>query len=388
MKKYLFFAAIMLIVSCGKHKADDPLAESGRTQRTENLLQNMIRQSAQGYMFGHQDSPVYGIGWVGDSLRSDVNSVCNDMPAVMGFDLGHMELGDSLNLDGVPFDRMRQEIIRQYERGGVVTLSWHLNNPLTGGTAWVKPDSLTDQEKQTVAAVLEGGQCHEKFLSWLDTVAAFFKSLETPYGVRVPVIFRPWHEHTGSWFWWGQNLCTEQQYKDLWRLTADRLRQQGVVNVLFAYSPGGESDGNAEKYMERFPGDDIIDILGTDLYCPSHRNGDLTTFDQAETEKYIERVRRQLTMITQLAKEHQKAAALSETGFEGLPKEDWWTQTLAPALDSLQVAYVLVWRNAHDKPGHFFAPFPGQPSAEDFVKFYNLPQTLFARDVNGLYLKH
>ncbi len=64
MKKYLFFAAIMLIVSCGKHKADDPLAESGRTQRTENLLQNMIRQSAQGYMFGHQDSPVYGLSLI------------------------------------------------------------------------------------------------------------------------------------------------------------------------------------------------------------------------------------------------------------------------------------------------------------------------------------
>ena len=208
MKKIILSLAMAAaIVSCNSSKTvDDPLAESGRTQRTENLLANLREISANGYLVGHQDDPVYGVGWVGDSCRSDVKSVCNDYPAVIGFDLGHLELGDSVNLDGVPFDRMKQEIIRQYDRGGMVTLSWHLDNPLTGGSAWVKPDSLTDQEKQTVASVLEGGECHDKFLGWLDTLASFLNSLETPYGVKVPVLFRPWHEHPGSWFWWGQNL--------------------------------------------------------------------------------------------------------------------------------------------------------------------------------------
>ena len=214
----------MLTMSCSKKKADDPIAESGRTQRTENLLAHLHAISANGYLIGHQDDPVYGVGWVGDSCRSDVKSVCGDFPAVIGFDLGHLELGDSVNLDGVPFDRMRDEIIRHFDRGGMVTLSWHLDNPLTGGSAWVKPDSLTDQEKQTVASVLEGGKCHEKFLGWLDILASFLNSLETPYGVKVPVRRRPWHEHTGSWFWWGQNLCTTEQYKALWKLTVDQLK--------------------------------------------------------------------------------------------------------------------------------------------------------------------
>ena len=126
MKKIIILslvASFMLTMSCSKKKADDPLAESGRTQRTENLLANLREISANGYLVGHQDDPVYGVGWVGDSCRSDVKSVCNDYPAVIGFDLGHLELGDSLNLDGVPFDRMKQEIIRQYDRGGMVTLS-------------------------------------------------------------------------------------------------------------------------------------------------------------------------------------------------------------------------------------------------------------------------
>ena len=147
MKKIILSLAMAAaIISCNSSKTvDDPLAESGRTQRTENLLANLKSISEKGYLVGHQDATVDGVGWVGDNDRSDVMSVCNDYPAVFGFDLGHLELGDSVNLDGVPFDRMKQEIIKQYNRGGMVSLSWHLDNPLTDGAAWVKPDSLTDQ---------------------------------------------------------------------------------------------------------------------------------------------------------------------------------------------------------------------------------------------------
>ena len=71
---------------------------------------------------------------------------------------------------------------------------------------------------------------------------------------------------------------------------------------------------------------------------------------------------------------------------EMLMSEDWWTGTLAPALARHKIAYVLVWRNAHDKPGHYYAPYPGQRSAKDFVRWYNDPKTLFLGDVNGLFL--
>ena len=89
MKKIILSLAMAAaIVSCNSSKTvDDPLAESGRTQRTENLLANLREISANGYLVGHQDDPVYGVGWVGDSCRSDVKSVCNDFPAVIGFDL-------------------------------------------------------------------------------------------------------------------------------------------------------------------------------------------------------------------------------------------------------------------------------------------------------------
>ena len=383
MKKIIILslvASFMLTISCSKKKADDPIAESGRTQRTENLLAHLHAISANGYLIGHQDDPVYGVGWVGDSCRSDVKSVCGDFPAVIGFDLGHLELGDSVNLDGVPFDRMRDEIIRHFDRGGMVTLSWHLDNPLTGGSAWVKPDSLTDQEKQTVASVLEGGKCHEKFLGWLDILASFINSLETPYGVKVPVLLRPWHEHTGSWFWWGQNLCTTEQYKALWKLTVDQLKQRGVNNVLYAYSPGTEFNGDAAKYLERWPGDEIVDVIGFDSYCTNNAE------DTVAINNYASSLDLNLKALCDIAKQHNVVPALTETGMESLGKADWWTSTLMPVLNKYPIAYVLLWRNAHNKPGHFYMPYPGQKTVSDFVKFYNDKRTLFVKDVNGLYL--
>ena len=390
MKYTLIIAAALALCSCGgnQHKASDPLADSGRTARTEQLLENLkaLGDSAV-YLFGQHDATVYGIGWEADytndstvHTRSDVKSVCNDFPALLSFDLGHIELGDERNLDGVPFSRIRQEIFAHYDRGGMITLSWHLDNPLSGGSSWVA-DSLRDVETHTVAAILEGGKKHELFLTWLDRVADFLNSLETPYGVRIPILFRPWHEHTGSWFWWGQQHCTAEQYKALWQLTVSRLKDKGVTNALYAYSPGTEPDGDKSRYLERYPGDDIIDLVGLDCYCWAPEA------DTTQIANYAANLDRNLATVCAIAKQHHKAVALTETGYEGIKTDDWWTSTLAPVLSRHPVSYVLVWRNAHDKPGHFFAPYPGHPSTSDFIRFYNAPQTLFLRDVNALYLQ-
>ena len=390
MKYTLIIAAALALCSCGgnQHKASDPLADSGRTARTEQLLENLkaLGDSAV-YLFGQHDATVYGIGWEADYTndstihsRSDVKSVCNDFPALLSFDLGHIELGDERNLDGVPFSRIRQEIFAHYDRGGMITLSWHLDNPLSGGSSWVA-DSLRDVETHTVAAILEGGEKHELFLTWLDRVADFLNSLETPYGVRIPILFRPWHEHTGSWFWWGQQHCTAEQYKALWQLTVSRLKDKGVTNALYAYSPGTEPDGDEARYLERYPGDDIIDLVGLDCYCWAPEA------DTTQIANYAANLDRNLATVCAIAKQHHKAVALTETGYEGIKTDDWWTSTLAPVLSRHPLSYVLVWRNSHDKPGHFFAPYPGHPSASDFVRFYNAPETLFLRDVNALYLQ-
>ena len=372
----VYVAGVLLVAglaSCNnagkKDKENDGFK---RTAETEALLKSLKNMPQQGIMLGHHDDPLYGIGWEGDEERSDVKSVCGDYPAVMSFDLGRIELGRDKSLDNITFEKIRKEIIAQYNRGGMSTISWHLDNPVTGGDSWDVSDTIPqgDLEAAPCRSVLVGGVNHEKFLGWLDHVADFMHSLKTTDGIKIPILFRPWHEHTGSWFWWGQKFCTAEEYKALWRLTYDRLCEKKVDNLLYAYSPGSEPN-TPEEYLERYPGDDIIDLIGFDCY----------QFDRAVYEKDMHK---SLRILTEVAKTHNKAMAVTETGYEAIPDSVWWTETLLPILTEYPVSYVVVWRNARERENHYYAPYPGQVSAADFVKFYEDPKTLFAADVKAL----
>lgn len=353
-----------LLTACSSSKKEQKTDNTSvRTQQTEKLLTNLKKVSSQGIMFGHHDDTVYGIGWEGEEGRSDVKSVCGDYPAVISFDLGELELTSESSLDKVPFEKIKKEIINQYQRGGMVSLSWHARNPKTGGDAWDVKDTTV------VKSILPGGTNHEKFAGWLVKVADFINSLKTTEGVKVPVLFRPWHEHTGSWFWWGEKLCSPEEYKALWHMTVDSLQAHGVDNALYAYSPGTEPQDTAQ-YLKRYPGDDLVDLIGFDTYQSSDRDAFLAGLDKS------------LSIIDSIAKTHHKVIAITEAGYEGIPDTKWWTETLLPALEKYPLAYVLVWRNARERVTHYYAPYPGQASAEDFIEFYNRPKTLFAADVN------
>ena len=320
MKKLMILSLISsLFASCRGTLI--PTTTMEHTSQTQNLYKNLKKQAKRGYMFGQHDASLYGIGWKGDTDRSDVKSIVGDYPAVISFDIGRLELGNTHSLDSISFDVMRKEIINHYERGGVISISWHVDNPLTGGDSW----DITSN--RAVASVLTGGENAEKFQLWLGRVADFINSLQTEQGEKIPIIFRPWHEHTGSWFWWGQNLCSTDEYKALWRLTEKVFKNKGVSNALLAYSPGGD----AIDYMERYPGDDVIDLLGFDTY----------QFNEDATE-YIALFQKNLKFLKHYCKKNNKIYAVTETGFEKVPNAKWWTEVLNKAIGSFKPSYVLV----------------------------------------------
>ena len=309
-------------------------------------------------LYGHQDDLVYGHSWVVTDLendpleRSDVKDVAGQYPAVVGFDLGGIELGNACNLDGVPFDLMRRAALKQIERGGVVTFSWHPRNPFTGGDAW------DISSNKVVRSILPGGEKEAEFALWLQRAGDFLASLE-----GAPIILRPWHENLGSWFWWGEKLCDPEDYKDLFRLTHDYLvEERGIRNILWCYSPNGPI--SETDYMSRYPGDEYVDILGTDIYEYVGPDG-----LAAAGRRFRSQVRGMLATLQTLAAEHGKLYCLSETGLEGLKDPHWWAEVLYPAIEGSGILYVLTWRNAHDQPGHFYAPWKGFEYAEDFKQF-------------------
>ena len=351
-------AAALALASCGKQQEKTP---------AESLIERLSGQIENGkIMFGHQDSYLYGHSWKVEENqtvfdRSDIHDVTGKYPALYGMDLGGIELDSPLNIDKNDFNHMRVSAIAHHERGGVITFSWHPMNPLTGGTTW------DTQSTEVVASILPGGEKHEMFMGWLSKAADFLGSVKDAEGNPIPMIFRPWHEHTRDFFWWGQNLCTKEQYTSLWRMTHDYMtKERGLDNLVWAYSPdaGGLTDDN---FGEKWPGDDVVDMVGIDFY------------QFTPNEEYIEKTRHSLALTEAFAKEHGKLMAVTEAGYEGVKYEKWWTEVLYPAIKDFPVSYVLVWRNACDEnmQHHFYAPYPEHSSAEDFKAFAALDQMMF-----------
>ncbi|UYV15382.1 glycoside hydrolase family 26 protein [Porphyrobacter sp. ULC335] len=374
------FTLLLAVLLCGGPLLAAPSEaapiDAQATAETRNLFRNMLLIAPRTVLFGHQNTLAYGTTWRDEGAagpdRSDVKDVVGDFPAVYGWDLmdavGTPAPGTTPVIDA---DRLRGYVQRAHARGGINSFSWHMDNPVTGGDAWDKTPA--------VARILPGGDHHEAYLSRLDAAAAFFLSLRDRHGRLIPVWFRPFHEQTGDWFWWGNGHAAPDDYKALWRFTVEYLRDHhGVHNLLYAYST--DVFDSAEDYFRFYPGDEYVDLLGFDDY-------------QSVTPSGSERVlTHRLRMVVRWARERGKLAALTETGLEAIPARNWWTGRLLNGIiadqEALGISYVLVWRNANpafDRKDHFYAPYPGQKSAADFQRFYDDPRTWFGSDLPNLY---
>jgi len=344
-------------------------ADKKATRETVLLFQSLYELKNKGVMYGHQDDLMYGYTWWYEKDRSDTKEITGDYPAVAGFELGHIELGGDRSLDSVSFAQIADQIKVFYKRGGVITLSCHLNNPFTmqikdtlssrqHGTAW------DVSSKEVVSSILPGGKYNELFNTWLDHLATFFIGLKDDNGLPIPFIFRPFHEHSGSFFWWGTNICTDKEYSALWRYTVTFLRdKKNIHNILYAYNTDRVT--SLEQYMRGYPGDDIIDMLSLDMYDRGEQfGGELDTA---------------LGFVTKEAIARNKLTALSETG-ERRGMNNWWSSVLLPVVSKYPVGYVLTWRDAY-KTRFSVSGNPIQSPTDDFKNFYNSPRTLFLKEV-------
>jgi hypothetical protein len=353
--------------------ANDLPVDKKATHETVNLYRNLKKLLNKGIMFGHQDDLAYGVGWKYVPGKSDVKEVTGDYPATYGFELGRLELNHKVNLDSVPFDKMRGFIRDVYERGGVITLSWHLNNPLTGKTAW-------DPAEGTVKSILPGGEKNELYKSWLDKVANFIVTLKGKSGEPIPIIFRPFHELNGNWFWWGKDHCTPEEFKELWHFTISYLRDtKNIHQLLYAYNTDRFS--SEEDYLLKYPGNEWADVLGFDIY---QRKG-----GAEGNEEFIKDLDHMLTMLEKISAEKNKIPALTEFGYAQVPDSTWWTNVFNKALEGHAISYVLAWRNAGFNPdgkAEYFLPYKGQQSEKDFIIFSKEANILFQEDVTKAHL--
>ncbi len=353
-----------------QYKISDPKA----TVETQKLFENLGKAQDKGYFVGHQDDLAYGVYWKYQNDRSDVKETVGDYPAVYGWELGDIELGKDKNLDGVPFDKMKQYIRDSYEKGGIITISWHANNPITGKNAW-------DFSNKSIKSIFPGGENHQKFVTYLDKVADFLADLKGKNGEAIPIIWRPWHEHTGTWFWWGANSASDEEYKELFRFTTDYFRKtKGLHNLILGYNTSIEFK-NTEDFLKRYPGDEYVDMVSFDAY----QRGSID-----KGNEFAKNLDFWMQTLDEVAKKQNKIPAIGEIGYNQIPDSKWFTEVLKPSIEKYKFSYVLFWRNAGFKPENneveYYLPFKDHSAEKDFIKFYKDEKTLFLKDASNLKL--
>ena len=341
MKKSIlsvFVISICMSLSAQKWQPADPDA----TPEAKQLFARLIKIQEKGVMYGHQDDLMTGRTWWYEPDRSDTKETVGDYPGLVGFELGELELGGRLSLDSSAFVNITERARWWHKQNGIITVSWHVVNPITSqwpgikepngaGSSW-EVAMLSAKELNAVKSILPGGSNHAMFNTWLDRLVRFFRTWRDDDGQLIPFVFRPWHEHSGSFFWWGRTRCYDEEYAELWRYTVTYLREKGLHNILYAYNT--DKVYSLEEYLAGYPGDEYIDMLSIDWY--------------GEGEEFNKNVDKALKFTTDLAAEKGKLHALSECG----PI----SADLQKILAKYKSSYLLTWRHTPPRGGRVITP--------------------------------
>lgn len=326
------------------------------TEATRALFDALEAQRGNGIFFGQQLALTVNV-----SGEPDITAVTGETPAIVGW--------DTLAFSGAEppssFEGVVQGVIEADRLGAVSTLSLHLPNLVTGG-------DYDDTSGDAAAALLADPAPLD---AYLDQVAALAERAVDVDGERIPLILRPFHEGNGDWFWWGGEHAS-----NLYRHAVTYLRdEKGVTNLLFAWSPNGPFGGDADAYLATYPGDDVVDILGLDLY--EHDNA------ADDSGVYIDALVQDLAMVARTADAHSKIAALTEFGRNGdrtlRPSGNrsptFFTDLITAITadgDARRLAYAMTWANFGQE--QFYVPYPGHELEGDFAAFARDPFVVFA----------
>lgn len=285
------------------------------------------------------------------------------------------------------------------KEGAILTLSSHMPNFSVvaeredyqeGQPSYMKYDftGYTPNELSGDVAnqLLPGGEYNEKYNAFLDMIAAYAEK------VNGAILFRPFHENTGSWFWWGAAFCEPSTYKNVYRYTVEYLRDtKNIHNLLYVYGPGSEA-ATVEEYGIRYPGDAYVDMVGFDMY---------NNAPGADNSAWYESMKNELQVVESFAKEHKKLVAVTETGISNeaqqgenqtalLKKDnqakDWYNEVMK-VLSETEASYFLLWADFGKKDGYYIpyvdavnedGTLHGHELLDDFIRFYNEKDSVFA----------
>ena len=360
---------------------------------------NTLMNSDQ-VLFGHQNdvsrsvNPQASLGDVYD-VTGQVSGVFGiDSLAVTGSEAGGSDAASAL-ANSVAYSKTAAA------NGAIVSLSMHMPNfssSKIGTYSFYGCDfsESKDLSNDIVKQILPGGEYNEVFTAYLDVIADYASQLQA---AGIPIMIRPFHENTGSWFWWG-SMNTAETYKSLYRYTKDYMEQSGVHNLLWVYSPNGPVTSEA-AYVSYYPGDEYVDILAFDYY------NDYNSYPAAADNSFFDSLDTTCNIVSSIAAKRGKIPAIAECGVRVMKKDGSdnegllvkgnpvgteasgknWYQEVNDIAKKNNMPYYLVWANFGDT--NFYVPYKyddthGQELINDFIKYYNDDSSIFGGDT-GFY---
>ncbi len=354
------------------------MVDAAATDQTVALFYNLKKFSKTKFAIGQQDA--FNSFYKDAGGDSDIKKTTGSDPAILGSDF--MFITDKNNPSNNWFVQQENKIIADtkaaYAKGIINIFSWHIREPNEEDSFYTA--DMSAQVKATAfKSILPGGVNHDWYKTKLDKVASVISSLKDQNGVLIPVIFRPFHEFDGGWFWWGANYATADEYKKAFQFTVDYLKDtKGVHNILYAFSPDN-SNTTSSGYLSRYPGDTYIDVLSMDNY------GDLNNKGQNGANT----ANTKLKIISDLAKTKVKIAALTETGYRvtstNQPVANWFSTYLYSALtaNDIEIAFVMFWVNSNDG---YYVPTPSASNVADFKTFVTKPKAALLNGLPNMYV--
>ena len=202
-----------------------------------------------------------------------INKVTGKYPAVRGLDLifcspnsGYSSMGEITQAKAWA------------KKGGIVSFSWHWHGPVgknsfySDQTDFRIPDARTDKDLSLVSAadlktMYQNGEITEKqykLISDIDVISFHLKNLRDS---GIAVLWRPLHEASGGWFWWGATGADD--YIWLWKLMFNRMTYvHELNNLIWVWNAQDKS---------WYPGDEYVDIVGEDIYAEAYNYGSQTS---------------------------------------------------------------------------------------------------------------
>ena len=157
-----------------------------------------------------------------------------------------------------------------WNNNGLVSAAWHWKVPESKGSS--KLNMYTEFTSFDISRVLiEGSYENSIITADLEKLAGYLMLLKEK---NIPVIWRPLHEASGGWFWWGAK--DSQSYRSLWIHMYELFEKKGLNNLIWVWTSEGDDDG-------WYPGDEYVDIISRDLYNNKTDEYSLAEFDNLKT---------------------------------------------------------------------------------------------------------